>query len=312
MRRTNIGIVGVGKIARDQHIPVIRGDGRFSLVAGASRNATVDGVRNFSDLEAMLEGMADIDAVSICTPPQTHFEAVKLALLHKKHVLLEKPPCTTTAELAHLARLAKDAGRVLYQTWHSRHAAGVAPAREWLAARKLRAVRVIWKEDVRQWHPGQTWIWKAGGFGVFDPGINAISILTEILPEPFFVARAHLKTPSNCQSPIAADIGFAAGSGARIEAEFDFRHTGIQTWDIDIETDKGTLKLSLGGSRLFIDGAEKRIPGGERPHGEYESVYGRFADLVERGQSDVDAGPFQLVADCFLVATHETVEPFQD
>ena len=42
--------------------------------------------------------------------------------------------------------------------------------------------RIIWKEDVHHWHPGQRWIWEPGGFGVFDPGINALSVLTEILP----------------------------------------------------------------------------------------------------------------------------------
>ena len=42
--------------------------------------------------------------------------------------------------------------------------------------RTIRTLTVAWKEDVRIWHPGQAWIWKAGGLGVFDPGINALSI----------------------------------------------------------------------------------------------------------------------------------------
>ncbi len=54
--------------------------------------------------------------------------------------------------------------------------------REWCAARALTRVGYyLEKEDVRRWHPGQDWIWEAGGFGVFDPGINALSILTEVL-----------------------------------------------------------------------------------------------------------------------------------
>jgi D-galactose 1-dehydrogenase/L-arabinose 1- dehydrogenase len=44
-------------------------------------------------------------------------------------------------------------------------------------------VQLIWREDVRVWHPGQDWLLAAGGFGVFDPAINALSILTRVLPE---------------------------------------------------------------------------------------------------------------------------------
>ena len=41
-----VGTVGVGKIARDQHIPVLRANSAFELVASASRNTAVDGIAN--------------------------------------------------------------------------------------------------------------------------------------------------------------------------------------------------------------------------------------------------------------------------
>ncbi len=209
-------------------------------MAAASRNGRVDGVANFTSIEAMLEGAPDLDAVAICTPPQVHYEAAKLALAKGKHVLLEKPPCTSVLQLDHLVHLARAAGRTLYQTWHSQHAHGVAPAQRLLATRRLRRARVTWKEDVRQWHPGQTWrSWQAGGFGVFDPGINAISILTKLLPQPIFPRAATLFVPSNCAAPIAAEIELAGDGGAEISIALDFRHTGAQTWDIDFETDEG-------------------------------------------------------------------------
>lgn len=308
MKSTRIGIVGIGKIARDQHIPAIAATGGFTLVAAASRNSGVDGIANFSNIEAMLDG-ADIDAVAICTPPQVHYEAAKLALTRGKHVLLEKPPCTSMLELDHLAHIAKAVDRTLYQTWHSQHAHGVLPAERLLKQRHISQVRVTWKEDVRQWHPGQTWIWKAGGFGVFDPGINALSILTKILPEPFFPRSALLKVPSNCEAPIAADLEFMTGSGVAISAELDFRHTGAQTWDIDVETSEGPVKLSAGGGILTV--GDKEVPRDAGAlNSEYESIYRDFAALIAQGKSDVDGRPLQLVADIFLTAKQITVEPF--
>ena len=309
MRRLRVGLLGIGKIARDQHIPVLQASARFELVACASRNAQVAGVANFSDLPAMLSARPDIECISICTPPQAHFAAAALALAAGKHVLLEKPPATTTREIALLAAHAARLGPTLFQTWHSRFAAGVAPAREWLRKRSLKRGRIVWKEDVRVWHPGQQWIWEAGGYGVFDPGINALSMLTEMLSAEVLVTSAHLKFPSNKQAPIAVDLKMRTEDGVPIEAEFDFRHTGVQTWDIDLETDQGTLKLAMGGSQFSIDGAQQE-PGDLR--GEYARLYERFADLCEQGTSEVDWRPMQLVADAFLIGERENVEPFVD
>ena len=309
MRRLRVGLLGIGKIARDQHIPVLQASERFELVACASRNASVEGVANFPDLPSMLSGRPDIECISICTPPQAHFAAAALALQAGKHVMLEKPPATTTREIALLALRAEKLGATLFQTWHSRCAAGVAPARDWLRKRTLKRGRINWKEDVRVWHPGQQWIWEAGGYGVFDPGINALSMLTEIVAAEVLVTAAHLKFPSNKQAPIAANLKLRTEDGVPIDAEFDFRHTGVQTWDIDFETDQGTLKLAMGGSQFSIDGA-KQEAGDLR--GEYVRLYERFAVLCAERQSEVDWRPMQLVADAFLIGERDIVDPFVD
>src|SRR5262245_17156130 len=102
MKPIRVGIVGVGTIARDQHIPAIAANPNFKLVAAASRSTEVDGIANYRTLEAMLQGATEVDAVAICTPPQTHYDGAKLALTRGKHVLLEKPPCTSLAQLDHL------------------------------------------------------------------------------------------------------------------------------------------------------------------------------------------------------------------
>jgi D-galactose 1-dehydrogenase len=304
-----MAIVGVGKIARDQHIPAIIANPAFRLVGAASRHAAVAGVSNFPTIEAMLAGTLDIDAVAICTPPAHHYQAAKLALARGKHVLLEKPPCTTLAQFDSMVALAQAAGRTLYQTWHSRHALGVAPAARLLQERRLRRVHVTWKEDVRRWHPGQTWIWQAGGFGVLDAGINALSILTQLIDEPIFAKSARLLMPSNCETPIAAEIEFVGDSGLEITAELDFRHTGTQTWDIELATDAGPMKLSAGGGVLTL-GEERVAPNPGGLASEYQSIYRRFAELIAKGETEADARPLRLVADILLVARHIAIEPF--
>lgn len=303
-----LGLVGLGKIARDQHLPAIAATEGVELAAVASRHAGLPGLPYYHDIDVLLASRTEIDAITLCTPPQGRFEQARAALLAGKHVMLEKPPGMTVAEVEALAALAREKGLTLFTTWHSREAAGVEPAREFLAGREIRSVRVDWKEDVRVWHPGQQWIWEPGGLGVFDPGINALSIVTRILPEPMHLKTATLVFPENRAAPIAADLSFATASGVPVEAEFDFRQTGPQTWDIVAETDGGALKLSLGGSRLSVDGVE-RLAVEDR---EYRNLYARFVALVAAGQSDVDLSPLVHVADAFLLGRRKVTEAFFD
>lgn len=306
-----VGIVGVGKFARDHHIPSILANPDYQLAAACSCHAEVDGVRNFHSIQEMLSQAEDLDAVSICTPPQVHYEMARFALTHGKHVLLEKPPCTSLTRLAHLVDLARTHDLSLYQIWHSQHAPGVAPALALLKQRTLRGVRVTWQEDVRVWHPEQTWIWQSGGFGVFDAGINALSILTRLIDEAIFPLSATLYVPSNCETPIAARIALQTARGAEIQVELDFRHTGVQTWDIGFDTDEGPLQLSAGGSHLTV--GDSPLPhDAENLRSEYVSIYANFSQLVAQRRSEVDARPLELVADIFLLGKRVSVAPFTE
>ncbi|MGR4865271.1 Gfo/Idh/MocA family protein [Caulobacter sp. LARHSG274] len=301
-----VALIGLGKIARDQHLPAMAADPRFELAAVVSRHAQQDGLPNFHDLDGLLASGVAFDAVALCTPPQVRHALARQALEAGKHVMLEKPPGATLSEVEDLRQVALARGLTLQATWHSRYAPAVAPARDWLAGKAITAARILWKEDVRVWHPGQDWIWEPGGLGVFDPGINALSIATALLPRPFFLTQATLQVPENRQSPIAADLRFVDTVGTPIAAEFDFLQTGPQSWDIEVDTDGGALRLSHGGSRLWIDGALVH----EQPEAEYPSLYARFAELVAAGQSDVDVSPLRHVADAFLLGRRVVAPAF--
>jgi len=303
-----IAIVGLGKIAHDQHIPAIAASDRFDLVAAATRAGHAEAIALFPDIDDLLASDVAFDAIAMCQPPQVRFEAAAKAIRAGKHVLLEKPPGATLAEVAVLADMARDKGTTLFAAWHSRHAPGVEPAREWLAGRTVMRVEIVWKEDVRRWHPGQQWIWEAGGLGVFDPGINALSIATRILPAPLMVRGAVLERPANRAAPIAASLDLVDAGGAAAMAVFDWRQTGPQTWDIVVETDDGSLTLSHGGAMFSVDGIERDVG----PEREYSSIYESFAELIATGRSDVDAAPLRLVADAFLHGRQDVVDPFDD
>lgn len=305
-----IALAGIGKIARDQHLPSIAATGTFTLAATLSRNASLSGVPAYRSLDEMCAAHPDLAAIALCTPPQVRYEQAHAALEAGLDVFLEKPPAATLGEIEALAALARDRDRVLFASWHSRFARQVPVARDWLADRTIRAVDIRWREDVRHWHPGQDWLWQPGGMGVFDPGINALSILTEILPGPIFLRRSDLYVPENRATPIAARLEMETATGAPVAADFDFRETGPQIWEIRVETDAGSLLLHEGGAALDI--ASRGIVPDPATGSEYEELYRRFARLVTARQSEVDITPLTLVSDAFLLGRQIPVEPFHD
>jgi len=166
---------------------------------------------------------------------------------------------------------------------------------------------IHWHEDVHKWHPGQQWIWQPGGFGVFDPGINAFSIATKICPGGLFVRSADLSVPKNAQTPIAADVVFTSPQAdGPLTASLDWRRTRDEEWTIVIETSDGIhVRLEEGGATLIIDG---KVQDGGGP-GEYPDIYGVFVDLIDQRASLVDVAPLRLVADCLLVGRRIEVDP---
>lgn len=302
-----IGLVGLGKIAVDQHIPAIRNNPRLELVAGCSPRSEVEGLDVYRSVEEMLHAHPEIEAVAICTPPQVRQAIAEAAIAAGRHVFLEKPPAATLGEGEALRSLAAERGVSVLAGWHSRFAPGVEAARGWMAARRIESIRIDWRENVRQWHPGQRWIFEPGGMGVFDPGINALSILTRLLGGGVVVQGAELCVPANCNEPIQAHLRMRGGQDVPVEAHFDFLQEGVQTWSIQVAAAGGeSMALHMGGKVMEVDGKVVL----DQPEREYPRMYEHFARLIAARQSDLDMSPLRAVADARLVGKHITVDPF--
>ncbi len=306
MTPIGIAILGFGKIAEDQHVPAIEANDRFRLLATSSRSGTGP-EPSYKDYRSLLREVEGLEAVAITTPPGPRMEMAAAAIEAGLHVLLEKPPAATLTESEHLIRLAKDLGVSIFATWHARHNPAVSAAADLLNGKRIAEMQIIWHEDVEKWHPGQNWIWEAGGFGVFDPGINAFSVATAILPGPLFAKSAELHVPENAHTPIAVDAEFTGPEAdGPLTASLDWRATGGEEWTIRVRTaDELSVELRDGGKRLLVDGKEQDCEG----MGEYPSIYARFLDLVDNRQSEMDVAPLRLVADCLLVGRTHRSDP---
>ncbi|MBO0730223.1 MAG: Gfo/Idh/MocA family oxidoreductase [Acidimicrobiaceae bacterium] len=118
-RRIRVGVLGGAGDAAEGHIRGYMEDPRAEVVAiwDIDRVRAEERCRALSipgaaeSLDALLS-RDDIEAVSVCTPDVLHAEHVVGALNSGKHVLCEKPLCTTRSDAARIVSAVRDSGRV--------------------------------------------------------------------------------------------------------------------------------------------------------------------------------------------------------
>jgi len=307
MAEHRIALIGFGRIAQTQHLPAIAANPDFRLVAAVSRSDCRDpGIPLFKTVSALLaERDLSLDAVAICTPPDARHEIAAQCLDVGLHLLLEKPAASSLGEAADIARRSRLAEKTAFATWHARHQPAVRDAARIIAKEGLSSLFVDWREDPQTWHPGQGWIWQPKGFGVFDAGLNALSIITRLIPSPILVRAAAFTMHADGQQPIAAKLEMnAAGISGQIIAEFDWRPNQEEHRVIKASTSAGTnLWIKDGGHPLIIN---SKASAQKQSAGEYPALYARFARLIAAGRRDMDLEPLRIAADAYLIARHNS------
>jgi len=111
------GVVGLGSVAHTAHLPTYDAHPEATLAAVADLDAERrESVREEYGVDATYESGAemiedaDLDLLSICTPPGTHRDLFVTAAEAGCHVYCEKPMTTTVADGEAMVAAAEDAG----------------------------------------------------------------------------------------------------------------------------------------------------------------------------------------------------------
>src|SRR5919202_222009 len=129
MTRLSVGIIGCGAIAQIQHLPHLRElRDDFAIGGLCDLSPRLLGVigdeygvpeeRRFADYRDLVR--SDIDAVIVC-PSGSHAAPSIAAAEAGKHVLVEKPLCTTVREAGAMVEAAERAGVTLMVAYMKRH-----------------------------------------------------------------------------------------------------------------------------------------------------------------------------------------------
>ena len=142
-----VGVVG-SRWGGEMHVPALRAQGRFEVVAIASPRHASEVARQrrvphaFDSIDAMLAGV-DLDVVTIASPPFAHADQLHAALAAGKHVLCEKPLALDVAQAQAMRDAASRAHRVVAIAHELRFLPCVIAMRELIANGHLGALREI-------------------------------------------------------------------------------------------------------------------------------------------------------------------------
>jgi predicted dehydrogenase len=126
-KRIRVAIVGAGGIAATAHIPAYLRNPHAEIVAivdtnskQLARTAKKFNVKNtFNSVDDLLNE-EKVDAMSICTPPDTHAEIALKGLQYGAHILCEKPLTTDVDSGKKMVAASKTAGKILTVGFHRR------------------------------------------------------------------------------------------------------------------------------------------------------------------------------------------------
>jgi predicted dehydrogenase len=104
-----IGVIGVGYMAKNFHIPALRRLDGLEIAATCDTVAKrcLPGLPAYLDYREMLE-KETLDLVYVLTPPGAHLEPVCLALERGCHVFCEMPPALEPLDTAQMIAFARE------------------------------------------------------------------------------------------------------------------------------------------------------------------------------------------------------------
>ncbi|HYG12413.1 MAG TPA: Gfo/Idh/MocA family oxidoreductase [Pyrinomonadaceae bacterium] len=276
-----IGIIGSG-FARSTQIPGFRAaaGARVVAIASARRERAEAVAREFEipfvgqDWREVVEH-ADVDLVSIVTPPSTHLEMTLHALARGKAVLCEKPMAMNASETKEMRRAAESAGVLALIDHELRFLEGRRRARELLRGGEIGRVRhasLTFRADSRAL-PGRAWDWwsdaQMGGGALGAIGSHVVDGFHWLF-EGSQVARVfcqlstHTPTRPDALSgemrPVTSDeaanliLNFSGGdllaaeAGATAGVSMSFVEAGEPLHRLDIFGERGALRIESDGA----------------------------------------------------------------
>ncbi len=146
----NIGLIGAGRIA-GHHIQAIKKFKSFKIIAFCDlqlnkiqNHKLGNKVNSYNHYEEMLKNEKKLDLVVIMTPSGMHYEhARKIITKYKKNIVIEKPICLKSSQVAELYKLAKKNSVKIFPVFQNRYNKAIQFLKKKKAMSDLGKLRII-------------------------------------------------------------------------------------------------------------------------------------------------------------------------
>ena len=258
MRRVAVGVVGTGFWGENQ-VRVLRQSKIADLVAICDTNkkrakeiGTKYGVAWYSDVTKFLQE-AKLEAVTVCTPTQTHLKVGLLAIEAGKNLLVEKPMTGEERAAEKLVNSARKAGVKLLVGFIERFNPGVKAVKKMLTEGTVGDIIIATGRRVARWPI------RIGDVGVVkDTAIHDIDAMRYLLEEEVtavFAQTGSLRTHSY-EDYAEIMLRFKQGTTGFIDANWltprKVRTLIITGSDATISLDYITQEITLENSQRLV------------------------------------------------------------
>ena len=297
MQKVRVAIAGLGRAARNIHIPALRKISYAEVIGVYDQLQGPSEFPSFASLEALLATRPDV--VVIATPPDSHLPIALKALEAGAHVFCEKPLASSVEEADVLAEAALKAGRLVsvnsefpFMPMHLAAAKEIGSERFGrLLFVEVHQTFLVTEDTESGWRgtdPQRT-------FKEF--GTHAIDLCKAFFGERPIAMSARMPRPFATGGPDYLNLVRLEFSGDRVaQITLDRLTKGRHRYlDLRLVGERGTIETSLGGSAEFRFGLQ---PNGRKPFAELNVHMGGVARLFHGEKSTTLAkAPLDLYPD---------------
>eukprot|EP01125_Pyxidicula_operculata_P001726 TRINITY_DN11551_c0_g1_i1.p1 TRINITY_DN11551_c0_g1~~TRINITY_DN11551_c0_g1_i1.p1 ORF type:complete len:333 (+),score=69.46 TRINITY_DN11551_c0_g1_i1:94-1092(+) len=326
-QEVGVGLVGIGAIS-PYYVNAVKVLGFAKLVAVCDvkvKDSTQfpDAVF-YTDFKQLVDDPR-VDVVIIATPPSTHFNIIEYSMSKKKKVIVEKPVATSVSDAEKSVQLSKDNNTHLYFSYHTAFQPVYLAAKEVvndfvIKGDKVKKFSVHYFEDVRNYHPGSSWVFNpqvSGGGCLIDSGINALSAIVDLLG-PLKPSSVHIGHDSSFPVETEAKVSLVSESDSDLSGELEqnWLYSGTEKRYFHIEFHSGsTVSFDFVTGKIIttVGGVESvvTLENREGVDTNLTPMSHEYINIVKDafklfGGSDLNNSlglkPFQIVMDCYKMS----------
>ncbi len=308
MDNVRFGLVGVGDIVREFHLPALSVNPRLSVQAACSaspesvqRVARQFGIpRTYTDFNQLARD-AEIDAVLVSAPNNLHAPVSIQMLQSGKHVLCEKPMAMSAAEAGKILAAAEATNLKLVIAYPWRHDQDVHWLRSVIQSGRLGKVFKLRGHAIILGDPPAESNWRcnpriSGGGVVMDLGVHVIDTISflfgdELRPVKVTAQAGNHFSPSQVEDTATIFIEYKDGISAVIECGWHHNFQNSPHGAIEVFGTEGYARTFPTEFIGMVDGARGRFRPDlhpERPHIDasmYAAQIDSFLDCIIGGKA---------------------------